>query len=91
MLVILVGLVSGLISDGKHQVVKMSIYLLFYCFFEKKNIFNFTGETKSCSLNVKLLTITSANSESKQEGLVGASGADLQVKFHIALVISLLD
>ena len=57
-------------------------------FFEK-HIFNFAGETKSCSLNVKLLTITSADSVSKQVGLAGVSGADLQVKFHITLVITL--
>ena len=60
-----------------------------YIFLEKKHIFNFTGETRSCSLNVKLLTITSAKSVSKQVGLAGTSGADLQVKFHITSVITL--
>ena len=67
----------------------MSIICSFFFFFEKKkNIFNFTGEMKSCSLNVKLLTITLAVSVSKQVGLTGASGANLQqVKLHITLEI----
>ena len=39
---------------------------------------------KSCSLNVKLLTIQSAISVSKQVGLAGAYGANLQqVKLKI--------
>ena len=60
---------------GKRQIAKMKYkFLLFF----------FTGERKSCSLNVKLLTIQSDNSVSKQVGLAGASGTNLQsVKLKI--------
>ena len=69
-----------MISDGKSQIAKMGIMF--------KNIFNFTGEMKSCSLNVKLLPIQSANSVSKQWGLAGAYSANLQqLKLNITLAI----
>ena len=56
-----------------------------------KIFFYFTGETKSCGLNVKLLTIESANSVSKQVGLADAYGANLQqLKFNIILAIKVL-
>ena len=56
---------------GKRQFAQMKYKFYVY-------IYIFTGETKSCSLNVKLLTIQSADSVSKQVGLAGASGANLQ-------------
>ena len=58
MLVVPIRLINNMIGDGKSQIAKMSIIL-------KKVLFNFTGEMKSCSLNVKLLTIQSTNSVSK--------------------------
>ena len=68
--VVLVRLINNMISDGKSQIAKMSTIF--------KNIFNFTGVMKSCSLNVKLLTNQSADSVSKKAGLTGAYGANLQ-------------
>ena len=66
--------------------LKKSIIFKNIIFFE--NIFNFTGEMKSCTLNVKLVTIRSANSVLKQARLDGAYGANLQqVKLYITLVI----
>ena len=77
-------------GDDESKIAKMSfIFFLNIIFWE--NIFNFTGEMKSCSLNVKLLTIKSADSVSKQVGLAGAYGANLQqVKLHITLAIKIL-
>ena len=70
--------------------VKVQLQKMHITFF-LKNIFNFTGEMKSCSLNVKLLTIQSANFVLKQVGLDGANGANLQqVKLNIMLVIKVL-
>ena len=65
---------------GKRHIAKMKYkFLLFF----------FAGEMKSCSLNVKLLIIQSAHSVSKQGGLAGASGVNLQqikLKITVALV-----
>ena len=46
---------------------------------------------KSCSLNVKLLAMKSADSVSKHVGLADAYGANLQqIKLHITLAIKVL-
>ena len=66
---------------------KLVNILVLYIFFEKHIL---TCETKSCCFNVSLLTVMPAESVSKQVGLTGVSGVDLQLNFfHSSSVITL--